>query len=52
MYTKILSQAPLQIVTLAQAKGQLNIIDDNEEDDHIQLLIDGSGGVIQQNTDF
>lgn len=40
MYTKIASQNPLSIVTLAEAKRQLNIIDSNEDDDHIQLLID------------
>lgn len=40
MYTKITSQEPLQIVSLAQAKRQLNIIDNTEDDEHIQLLID------------
>ena len=40
MYTKITSQQPLSIVTLEQAKRQLNIIDSNEDDEHIQLLID------------
>ena len=40
MHTKITSQKPLEIVSLTEAKRQLNIIDDNEDDDHIQLLID------------
>lgn len=40
MYTKIISQQPLQIVSLAEAKRQLNIVDSSEDDAHIQLLID------------
>ena len=40
MYTKIASQEPLSIISLAEAKRQLNIIDNHEDDDHIQLLID------------
>lgn len=40
MYTKITSQEPLEIVSLAEAKHQLNIIDNDDDDTHIQLLID------------
>ena len=40
MYTKITSQEPLQIVSLAEAKRQLNIIDNTDDDTYIQLLID------------
>ena len=40
MYTKIKSQDPLAIVTLTEAKRQLNIIDNVDDDDHINMLID------------
>lgn len=40
MNSKIKSQEQLSIVTMAEAKGQLNIIDSNDDDAHIQLLID------------
>jgi len=39
MYTKITNQTALAIVTLAEAKNQLNIIDDVTHDVHINLLI-------------
>lgn len=43
MYYRILNKSEKAVVTLKQAKNQLNIIageDDGEDDDHIQLLID------------
>lgn len=47
MYSKIIQQAPLEIVSLAQAKGQLNIIDYDDDDQHIQLLIDVCGDLAE-----
>lgn len=42
MYSKVKSQNPLEVVTLSQAKSQLEIIDDDTQDTHIQMLIDAS----------
>lgn len=42
MYTKITAQTPLAIVTLLEAKSQLNIVDDVTHDTHIQLLIEAA----------
>ena len=39
MYSRIKSQTPLTVVTLAQAKAQLNIVDSDIDNDHINLLI-------------
>ena len=43
MYYRVLNRSEIAVVTLKQAKNQLNMIageDDGEDDDHIQLLID------------
>ena len=48
MFYKVQSQAPLQVVSLNQAKRQLNIIDDDEDDTHIQLLIDSATDLTQK----
>tara|TARA_R110002124_G_scaffold236648_3_gene401880 strand:- start:524 stop:1039 length:516 start_codon:yes stop_codon:yes gene_type:complete len=39
MFSKITNQTELAVVSLAEAKKQLNIIDSTEDDEHIQLLI-------------
>lgn len=40
MYSRIKSQTPLTVVTLTQAKAQLNIVDNDADNDHINLLIE------------
>ena len=47
MYTKIESQTPLAVVTLDEAKRQLNILDDSEHDLHIQMLIAGASDLAE-----
>lgn len=47
MHTKIRSQETHRIVTLNDAKRQLNIIDNTDDDLHIQLLIDAAIGLAE-----
>lgn len=39
MFTKIARLEPLRLIKLTEAKNQLNIIDFNDDDDHIEALI-------------
>lgn len=50
MFTKIKSQEPFTIVTLEEAKSQLNIIDNTEDDVHIQNLIYSASELAQKYT--
>lgn len=50
MYKRVISQAPLSVVTLDEAKSQLNIIDDTDEDTHIELLIGAATKLAQKYT--
>lgn len=50
MFTKIKSQTPFAIVTLEEAKRQLNIIDSTEDDVHIQNLIYAASELAQKYT--
>lgn len=50
MFTRLSNRENKAVVTLAQAKNQLNIIDDNSDDDHIQLLIDSATALAEKYT--
>ncbi len=50
MFTKVTNQAELNAVSLDEAKSQLNIVDDNSEDVHVQLLIDTATNLAQKYT--
>jgi len=50
MFKRVISQAPLAVVSLDEAKSQLNIIDDTSEDTYIQLLIDASTKLAEKYT--
>ena len=50
MFTRIKSQTPFAIVTLEEAKRQLNIIDSTEDDVHIQNLIYAASELAQKYT--
>jgi len=50
MFKRIVSQQQVDIVSLADAKAQLNIIDDDSENEHIQSLIDGATNLAERYT--
>jgi len=50
MYKRVISQAVLAVVSLDEAKNQLNIIDDTSEDDHVTLLIESATRLAQKYT--
>lgn len=49
MFTKITNKAEYDIVTLTEAKRQLNIMD-TEHDNHIDLLIEAASGLAESYT--
>lgn len=50
MISRIKSQTEVSVVTLEEAKRQLNIVDNDADDIHIQLLIDVSTDLAQRYT--
>jgi len=50
MFKRVIQQEPLQIVSIEQAKAQLNIIDDDSENEYIQSLIDGATNLAERYT--
>lgn len=50
MFTKIQRLDPLALVTLTEAKDQLNIIDFNDDDSHIRNLISTSSNLCEEYT--
>lgn len=50
MFKRVIQQEPLQIVSIDQAKAQLNIIDDESEDEYLQSLIDGATNLAERYT--
>lgn len=50
MFKRVIQQDPLQIVSIDQAKAQLNIIDDESEDEYLQSLIDGATNLAERYT--
>jgi hypothetical protein len=50
MFKRVIEQQPVDIVSVEQAKAQLNIIDDESEDLYIQSLIDGATNLAERYT--
>lgn len=50
MFTKITRIQPLDFLSVAEAKDHLNIIDNNDDDNHIRILVDAAMELVEKGT--